>query len=321
MLRMLMAASLMALMLCNTSWSQMYPSHPVRIVVGFGTGGPDTTARILAAQLTTQMGQSFVIDNRPGASGTIGAEIVAKAAPDGYTLMIAPNSFAINPSIYKKLPFDVIRDFTPISHTSSSEAAFLAVHPSVPVQNLKELIAYARKPENKVAYGSPGIGSGIHLRSALFSVKSGAAMVHVPYKGAGPAITALMSGEVQVMFVTTTAALPLIKSGKIRALAYDYATRAPFLPEVPTMAEAGAPATQVGSGWHGLFAPARTPAAIVARLESEVRKAVAVPEVQQQFTKLGLIPVGSTSAEFRAIVASTVKSMSEAVRAAGIVPE
>ena len=320
MLRILIA-SLAALIFCNTGWSQTYPARPVRIIVGFGTGGPDTTARILAAQLTTQTGQSFVVDNRPGASGTIGADVVAKASPDGYTLLVAPNSFAITPSLYKKLPFDIGKDFTPVSHISSSEAAFLVVHPSLPVQSLKELIAYTRKPENKVAYGSPGYGTGLHLRSALFSAKSGANMVHVPYKGAGPAITALMAGEVQVMFVTTTVALPLIKSGKIRALAYDYSTRADFMPEVPTMAQAGAPATQLGSGWHGMFAPAKTPAAIVARLESEVRKAVAVPEVRERLVKLALTPVGSTTAEFRATVAATVKSMREAVKVAGIEPE
>jgi tripartite-type tricarboxylate transporter receptor subunit TctC len=320
MLRMLIAA-VTALVLSNTGWTQTYPARPVRIIVGFGTGGPDTTARLLAAQLTTQIGQSFIVDNRPGASGIIGADIVAKAAPDGYTLMVAPNSFAINPSTHKKLPFDLIKDFAPISHISSSEAAFLVVNPSLPVRNLKELIAYARKPENKVSYGSPGIGTGLHLRSALFSAKSGASMVHVPYNGAGPAITALMGGEVQVMFVTSTAALPLIKSGKLHALAYDNPTRADFLPDVPTMAEAGAPATQLGSGWHGLFAPAKTPAAIVARLESEVRKAIALPEVRERFVKLGLTPVGSTSAEFRVIVANTVKSMAEAARTAGIQPE
>ena len=321
MLRRLMAASLTALISCTTGWCQTYPVRPVRLIVGFGTGGPDTTARILAAQLTTQMGQSFIVDNRPGASGTIGADVVAKATPDGYTLLVAPNSFASTPSLYKKLPFDIIKNFAPVSHISSSEAAFMVVHPSLPVRSVTELIAYARKPENKVAYGSAGFGTGLHLRSALFSAQSGAAMVHVPYKGAGPAITGLMAGEVQVMFVTTTAALPLIKSGKIRVLAYDHATRADFLMEVPTMAEAGAPATQLGSGWHGLFAPAKTPMAIVARMEGEVRKAVAVPEVRERLVKLALTPVGSTSVEFRATVAITVKSMSEAARAAGIEPE
>jgi tripartite-type tricarboxylate transporter receptor subunit TctC len=319
--RRLMAILLVALASSGTGWCQTYPARPVRIIVGFGTGGPDTTARIIAPQLAIQAGQPFVVDNRPGAAGIIGADVVSKAAPDGYTLLITPNSFAINPSMHKKLPFDAARDFTPVSHISSSEAAFLVVHPSVPAPNLKELIAYARKPENKVAYGSPGIGSGLHLRSALFSAKSGASMVHVPYKGAGPAIVALTAGEVQVMFVTVTAALPLIKAGKLRALAYDYSTRADFLPDIPTMTEAGAPPTSMGSGWHGLLAPAKTPAAIIARLESEVRKAVSAPEMQQQFRKLALIPVGSTSAEFRTLLADTFKSMNEAVRAAGIQPE
>lgn len=320
--RMLMAASLMALMVCNAGWSQNYPARPVRLIIGFGQGGPDSTARILAPQLTAQTGQSFIVDNHPGATGIIGGEMVAKAAPDGYTLMIAPNSFAINPSINKTLPFDVFRDFIPVSHISSSEAAFLVVHPSMPVKNLKELIALAHKPNSRIAYGSPGQGSGIHLRSALFDAQAKTNMVHVPYKGAGPAITGVISGEVQVMFVTTSVALPLIKAGKLRALAYDYQTRAEFMKDVPTMAEAGAPqTTQVGSGWHGLFAPAKTPAAIIARLESEVHKAVAVPEVRERFIRLGLTPVGSTSEEFRVLFANTVKGMREAALAAGLVPQ
>lgn len=320
-LKMLMAAALLALIFCNTGWSQTYPARTVRIVVGFGPGGPDTTARILAAQLTSQTGQTFFVENRPGASGTIGAAIVAKATPDGYTLLIAPNSFASTQSLFKTLPYDLVKDFTPISHYSSSESAFLCVNPSLPIKTLKELIAYARKPENKLSYGSAGIGSGLHLRGASFNAKAGLKMVHVPYKDAGSAITGLMSGELQVSFVTTTVALPLIKSGKIRALAYDYDSRADFLPEVPTMDEAGSAETGIGSGWHGMFAPAKTPAAVVARLESEVRKAVTNPEVKQQLTKMGLIPEGSTSAEFQKLVAKTVKSMSEAVHAAGIQPQ
>ena len=185
MIRILIVALLAAL--CQPAVSQNYPTRPVRIIVGSGTGAPDTTARILAPQLTAQTGQPFIVDNRPGASGVIGDDIVAKAAPDGYTLLLAPSIFASLPSIFKKLPFDVLKDFAPISHTSTSEAAFLAVHPSLPVKSLQELIAYARVPGNKASYGSPGIGTGLHLRSALFAANSGISMVHVSYKGAGPA--------------------------------------------------------------------------------------------------------------------------------------
>ena len=319
MIRILVVALLATL--CQLALSQNYPTRPVRIIVGSATGAPDTTARILAPQLSVQMGQSFIIDNRPGASGVIGDDLVAKAAPDGYTLLIAPSAFAALPAIYKKLPFDVLKDFAPISHTSSSEAAFLVVHPSLPVKNLKDLIAYARAPENKVAYGSPGFSTGLHLRSALFAAKSGVSIVHVPYRGAGLAITALLSNEVQMMFVTVTVALPLIKSGQLRALAYDFPTRAEVLPDVPTMAEVGAPASNVPSGWHGLLAPAKTPPAIIAKLESEVRKAVAVREVRDRFIKLGLTPVGSTAAAFRTMYVDTVKSMKEAAEAAGIQPQ
>ena len=191
----------------------------------------------------------------------------------------------------------------------------------MPAQNVKELIALAKKPENKISYGSPGIGNTIHLTMALFNAKAGTNMVHIPYKGSGAAMTAVMSGEVQVMFVTPTLGLPLIKSGKLRALGYDAPTRAPFLPDVPTLAEAGGPLTQIDASWHGLFAPAKTPRAVMAKLEAEIKKAFALPELRERFTKLGLNPDGSSAAEFTPFVATAIKRMGEAARIAGVEPE
>ncbi len=315
--------SLVCLLLLGT-WhaasSQNYPNRPVRIIVGFGPGGPDTTARLIAQQLTIQTGQSFIVDNRPGAAGSIGAAIAAKAAPDGYTLLVASNTLTINPSVYKNLPFDVIKDLAPVSQIDASEAYILLASPSLSAQNVKELIALAKSPDAKVTYGSNGVGSTGHLVAALFNSRVKTNMVHVPYKGAGATTTALMSGEVQIMFGTPTLALPLIKSGKIRALAYDNETRNPLLPDVPTMTEAGAPPSKMSS-WHGLFAPAKTPPMILMLLESQVRKAIALPEVRERIEKLGQIPIGSSSAEFKAIVTNGVKVAAEAARAAKIEPE
>jgi tripartite-type tricarboxylate transporter receptor subunit TctC len=314
----LVLASLCSLLLLNHAYAQDYPSRPVHLIIGFGTGGPDTTARIIAAQLATQTGKRFVVENKPGSSGIIGAEFVAKSAPDGYTLLVSPASLASLPSLQTKLPFNIEKDFRAISQIVASEASFLLVYPKLPVKNLKEFMGYIKDGKNRVLYGSTGIGTGSHLRMALFAKMNNLPMQHVPFKSPGEAAVSLIGGETHALFMTTTQALPLIKSGKALALAYDYPTRADFMAEIPTMAEAGAAPTDLDSGWHGIMGPAGMPDQVVAWLENEVRKAIANPEVKEKLVNLGLIPVGSTGPEFQKVIVNTIKGMGDAARAAGI---
>jgi tripartite-type tricarboxylate transporter receptor subunit TctC len=302
--------------------AQQYPGKPVRVIVPFAAGGtPDIVGRVISQQLAAQTGQSFVVENRPGADGVLGSQQVAEAPPDGHTLLVTSSSFVINPSFHKKLPYDVIRDFAPVSNLAAIEAYILGVNPGLPARTVPELVALARAPDSKLAFGSPGVGNGLHLAAELFKSLTGARMVHVPYRGAAPALTGLIAGDVQVMFMTPPSSLSFVEAGKIRALGYTGATRFARLPDVPTLAEAGVPGMDVLASWTGLFAPAKTPDDVIARLHDEVRRAVAAPAVRERLIGLGVLPLGSAPTEFRPFVAAQVKIVADIVRTAGIEPQ
>ena len=311
---------IVALMALGTAWSQSYPNRAVRIIVPAGTGGPDIVARVVAAELQNQLGQPFVVENRPGANGIVGTDVVAKSSPDGYTLMVYSPGFVVNKFMHKSLPYDTEKDFAPVTNLVSSGGLFLAVNPSIPVQSLQEFIAYAKKPEAKLAYSTPGVGNNWHLATEVFSQKIGIKMTHVPYKGGGPAVAALVSGEVQAMLASPAPLIPHYKNKRVRVLAYSGDKRNAVVPEVPTMKEAGVDYYYDG-GWFGMFAPARTPTDIVETLAREVRVAMQKPEVKERIAQLGVEPVADSPAEFRKFMANEFLAYGEMVRLAGVQPE
>ena len=303
--------------------AQDYPVRPVRVIVGFSPGGaPDLIARQMAEPLGAHFGQTFVVDNRPGANGVIGADIVSKATPDGHTLLVTSASFAINPSIYRKLPYDPIRDLAPVTNIALGGGLILCVNASSPIRSVKELVEAARKPGAQLTYGSSGIGNSQHLTAALFNARAGTKLSHIPYKGGGQAIAALLGSEVTILFASSTSTMAYIKSGRLRPLAYNHSKRLDTLPDVPTMAEAGVSGTEIEAGsWYGVFAPPQTPRAIVVRLQQEIAQAGRQPKVRSRFATLGLEPDGRAPEAFKAFVERSIGSFRELVKLAEIKPQ
>jgi tripartite-type tricarboxylate transporter receptor subunit TctC len=298
-----------------------YPGRPVRLVVPFPAGGgTDIFARLIGRKLSDAMGQQFVIDNRPGASGIIGCEQVAKSPPDGYTLIMGTTgTHSTNPAVFRKLPYDPLKDFAPISLVAESPFVLL-VHPSLPVKNVRELIALAKREPGKLTYGSSGIGSSAHLGFALFNFMAGINTLHVPYKGLPPATADTIAGNLTMTWDSITASSPFIKAGRIRALGIGSAKRSALLPELPTISEAGLPGYELGS-WYGMFAPASTPADIVQQLHGETVKALAANGMKDQFAALGAEPIGSKPEEFTAVVQRDLAKWAKVARDANVTAE
>lgn len=307
-----------ALALAGAASGQSYPSRAVKIIVPAGTGGPDIVARIVGAKLTEQTGQTFFVENHPGANGIVGADMVAKSAPDGYTLMVYSSGLISNKSLYRKLPYDTDKDFAPITNLVDNGGLFITVNPAVAAKTLQELIALAKKPDAHLAYSTPGVGNPWHVATEVLNHYAGTKMTHVPYKGGGPAAAALVSGEVQVLLSSPAPILQYARSGKARVLAYTGTRRAASLPEVPTTAEAGLPTFQVDGGWFGMFAPANTPGAVVDRLNREVRTALADAAVIKRLQGLGVEPVPNSPAEFQKFLREETAKYAEYVRLAKI---
>lgn len=302
---------------CQQATAQDYPSRLIKIVNPFSAGGTlDVAIRPLANQLSNQLGVPVIVENRVGADGSIGAASVAKSSPDGYTLLATTISFAINPALYPKIGYDAVADFAPISAVLQGAGYAVIVNPSVPANSMTELIALGRRTDRHLAYGSPGAGNGIHIASELFNQQMGTRFTHVPYKGVAQALTAVLSGEVQLAIMPPAAAMPLIKAGKLKVLAVTGRSRLPQLPDTPTMTEAGAGNFVWDSTWIGLFAPARTLPSVISRLNMEVRKALATSAARDAIGRamVGYSLDGSTAEAFAAQVKGDVARYAQIVR-------
>ena len=310
------SAGLLAAGFAAAALAQSYPAKPVRIVVPYPPGGPnDIVARTVGQKLSEQLGQPVIVDNKPGASGNIGAESVAKSPADGYTLLLLTTGHTINPSLYPKLGYDLEKDLAPVTQLTAGPMVVI-VNPALPAGNIKELISLAKAKPGTLNFGSAGNGSSTHLAPELFSSMAGIKMNHIPYKGSAPAMTDLMAGQIQVAFDFMISAMPHVKSGKVKALAVTSTTRSPVAPELPTVAESGVPGFEV-IGWNGLVAPAATPKEVVARLNAELKKALEQPNVKARFAAQGFSATWTPPEKFGAYIQAEHTKWAKVVKDSG----
>src|SRR5499427_10305083 len=312
------ALSLVALLATGTSFAQSpYPNRPVKVIAPFAPGGPvDVVARVLAPKLSENLGQQFYVENHPGGSGNIGTALVAKAPPDGYTILVISSTLVVNPSLFARLGFDTVTDLAPVSLVAVSPQMLL-VHPSVPATNLKELVAWAKASPGKYSYAHAGLGTPGYLAGEMLKQAFGLDLVAVSFNGGGPAMTSTIGGHTPIVFTSIASAGSQVKAGTVRALAVTSPQRSPALPDVPTMAEAGAP-DQESELILGVLVPGGTPRAIVERLHHEIVKVVAMPDVRERLTALGFEPIVSTPQEFADRIKSEIAKWAEVIRVAGI---
>ena len=305
---------------CGGAQAQQYPARPVRVVVPFAPGGAvDLVARTIAPRLTDALGQTVVVDNRGGAGGTIGTDIVAKARPDGHTLLVASMGVAVNAVLYPKLPYDTLKDLAPIT-TLGEQPNIMVVHPSVAARSVGELLALARAKPGQVTYGSGGVGSNSHLATVLLVQMAKADLLHIPYKGLGPAITELVGGQVQLVVSNVSTALPHVRSGRLRLLAVTSGKRFPLFPDTPTVSEAGVPGYE-SSGWYGMWVTAGTPQAVVTMLNRETTRILDSHAIREQFDAQGLQPMPTSPEVFGKRLREEIRKWGPAVRASGARPE
>lgn len=318
----LLTGAALAVLLCDGSsalaaTTDDYPTRNIRLISPFTPGGGnDTVARTTAAEMSKTLGQPVVVDNRPGANSIVGMDLTAKAAPNGYTLIMASSALAVNATLYPKLPFDTVKDFSPVSLAASTPFV-VAVHPSLPVSNVRALIAFAKSKPGELHYPSSGIGNSTHLAGELFSSMAGVHLVHVPYKGTGPGLTDLIAGRLSLVFNAPVSVLPHIKAGKLRPIAVTSSSRSSVLPDLPTVSESGLPGYEA-STWHGVLAPAQTPPGIVARLNDEIIKALRSAAVKDRFAAIGMEPVGNTPEQFARYIQTEINRWAKVIKSAGI---